>query len=143
LVPTILKDISSFICAERQIRNLFYGKTSDLWEMVSELDVFGCEMIVIVSKNNRFLLWDRTSGKKFEIPFYPATIYNPSGIQDSFCGGFLAGLRSNQNPVDAVLQGSISASFTAEGVGPFYCLDSLPSLVKARLEYLIPYVNEI
>jgi len=143
LVPTILKDISAFICTETQIRNLFYGKTSDLWEMISELDVFGCEMIVIVTINNKFLLWDRTSRKKFEIPLYPATIFNPTGMKDSFCGGFLAGLRSNQNPVDAVLQGSISASFTAEGVGPFYCLDSLPSLVKARLEYLTPHVNEI
>lgn len=143
LVPTILKDISAFICTETQIRNLFYGKTSDLWEMVSELDVFGCESIVIVTKTNKFLLWDRTSRKKFEIPLYPATIYNPTGVKDSFCGGFLAGLRSNQNPVDAVLQGSISASFTVEGVGPFYCLDSLRQLVKARLDYLIPYVNTI
>ncbi|MBE0687608.1 MAG: carbohydrate kinase family protein [Anaerolineaceae bacterium] len=143
LVPTILKDISAFICSETQIRNLFYGKTSDLWEMVSELDVFGCEMIIIITNKNKFLLWDRTSRKKFEIPLYPATILNPTGMKDSFCGGFLAGLRSNQNPVDAVLQGSISASFAVEGVGPFYCLDSLPPLVKARLDYLFPHVIEL
>lgn len=143
LVPTILKDISAFICTEKQIRHLFYGKTSDLWEMVSELNVFGCEMIVIITKNNKFLLWDRTLRKRFEIPLYPASIFNPTGLKDSFCGGFLAGLRANQNPLDAVLRGSISASFSVEGVDPFYCLDSLPPLVNARLEYLLPYVNEI
>lgn len=143
LVPSILKDISAFICTEKQLRNLFYGKTSDLWEMVSDLDVYGCELIVIVTNKNLFLLWDRTSQKKYEIPLYPSTIMNPTGMLDSFCGGFLAGLRSTQNPIDAILQGSISASFTVEGIGPFYCLDSLPQLVEARLGYLSPYVVEI
>ncbi|MDX9849840.1 MAG: carbohydrate kinase family protein [Anaerolineaceae bacterium] len=143
LVPTILKDISAFICTEEQLRNLFYGRTSDLWEMVAELDVYGCELIVIVTKKNIFLLWDRTSQKKYEIPLYPSTIINPTGMLDSFCGGFLAGLRSTQNPIDAVLKGSISASFSVEGIGPFYCLDSLPQLVEARLGYLSPYVAEI
>ncbi len=143
LVPTILKDISAFICTENQLRNLFYGKTSDLWEMVSELDVYGCELIIIVTKKNLFLLWERTSQKKYEIPLYPSTINNPTGMLDSFCGGFLAGLRSTQNPITAVLQGSISASFSVEGIGPFYCLDSLPQLVEARFDYLSPYVVEI
>lgn len=143
LVPSILKDISAFICSEKQLRNLFYGKTSDLWEMVSELDVYGCELIVIVTKTNLFLLWDRTTKKKYEIPLYPATIKDPTGMLDSFCGGLLAGLRSTQSPIDAVLKGSISASFTVEGIGPFYCLDSYPELVNARLGYLTPYVVEI
>jgi len=143
LVPTILKDITAFICTEKQIRNLFYGKSSDLWDMVAELDVFGCEMIIIITDRNYFLLWDRTSRKKYEVPLYPSTIYDPTGLQDSFCGGFISGLRANQNPINAVLQGSISASFTVEGVGPFYCMDALPKLVQARKEYLTSYVSEI
>lgn len=143
LVPSILKDISAFICTEKQLRNLYYGKTSDLWEMISDLDVYGCEMIVIITSQNNFLLWDRSSKKKFEVPLYPTTIYDPTGLQDSFCGGFLSGLRANQNPITAVLQGSISASFSVEGIGPFYCLDSLPQLVQARKDYLSPYVNLI
>jgi len=111
--------------------------------MVAELDVFGCEMIIIITDRNYFLLWDRTSRKKYEVPLYPSTIYDPTGLQDSFCGGFISGLRANQNPINAVLQGSISASFTVEGVGPFYCMDALPKLVQARKEYLTSYVSEI
>ena len=143
LVPTILKDINAFICTEAQIRNLFYGKISDIWEMVSDLDVYGCENIVILTKKNKFLLWDRTSKKKNEIPMYPSSIIDPTGIVESFCGGFLSGLRSYQNPLRATLQGSISASFTAEGADPFYCLDSLPPLVEARLASLSSSVVEI
>lgn len=143
LVPTILKDINAFICTETQIRNLFYGKTSDIWEMVSDLDVYGCELIIIQTKKNKFLLWERSSRKKFEIPMYPSAIVDPTGILEAFCGGFLSGLRSYQNPLRATLQGSISASFTAEGIGPFYCLDSLPPLVEARLESLSSSVVEI
>jgi hypothetical protein len=141
LVATILKDITAFICSETQIRNLYYGVTSDIWDMVSDLDVYGCELLVIATKKNSFLLWERATRKKIEIPLYPSSIHNPSGILDSFCGGFLAGLRANQNPLDAALRGSISASFSAEGAGPFYCLDSLPSLVNARLDYLAPFVS--
>lgn len=143
LVPTILKDITAFICTENQIRNLFYGVTSDITEMISELDVYGCEMLVIATKKNSYLLWERSTKKRFDIPLYPSSIIDPTGILDSFCGGFLAGLRKNQDPLDAALQGSISASFSAEGVGPFYCLDALPSLVQARLDYLVPYIAKI
>ena len=143
LLPIILKGLNAFICTETQIRNLFDGKTSDLWEMISALDVYGCEIIIIASKKNKYLMWDRTTKKKFEIPLYPSTILDPTGVLDSFCGGFLSGLRAYQNPLTAVLQGSISASFTAEGVGPFYCLDSLSQLVKARFESLSTAVQEI
>ncbi len=143
LIATILKDINAFICTETQIRNLYYGVASDLWEMASDLDVYGSDLIVIATKKNSFFLWERATKKKIEVPLYPTSIQNPTGILDSFCGGFLAGLRANQNPLDAALQGSISASFSAEGVGPFYCLDSLPSLVNARLDYLAPFVSMI
>ena len=98
LVPTILKDISAFICSEKQLRNLFYGKTSDLWEMVSELDVFGCELIVIVTKTNLFLLWDRTSQKKYEIPLYPATITNPTGLLQFFLWWFFGWIEIYPKP---------------------------------------------
>jgi len=143
LVPTILKDINAFICTEGQIRELFLGKTSNIWEMISELDVFGCEIIIVVSKKNTFFLWDHSTRKKFEIPSYPTKTIDPTGFVDSFCGGFLSGLRTYQDPIKATLHGVISASFTVEGVGPFYCLDALPQLVTARLESLANYVNEI
>ena len=143
LVPSILKDINAFICMETQIRELFYGKTSNIWDMVAELDIFGCEIIIIFTNKNTFLLWDHSSKRKYEIPLYPSKMEDPTGLVDSFCGGFISGLRSHQNPIQATLQGSISASFAVEGIGPFYCLESLPQLVQARLDSLANYITEI
>ena len=143
LVPPILKDINAFICTEAQIRELFYGKTSNIWDMIAELDIYGCEIIIVFTNKKTFLLWDHSSKRKYEIPLYPTKMVDPTGLIDSFSGGFISGLRSHQNPVKATLQGSISASFTIEGRGPFYCLDALPQLVRARLDSLSNYITEI
>lgn len=143
VVPSILKDINAFICSEAQIRALFLGKTSNIWDMVSALDIFGCEIIVILTNNNSFLLWEHSTKRKYEIPFYPTKIVDPTGLMDSFCGGFISGLRSIQNPLKATMQGVISSSFTVEGIGPFYCLEALPQLVSARLETLSNYIKVI
>jgi hypothetical protein len=143
LVPTILKDINAFICTEKQIRNLYKGKTNDIWEMISDLDTYRCEMIIVATNRNQFLFWDHTVEKKYEISLYPSTINDPTGLVDSFCGGFISGLRKFQDPLEALYRGSISASFTIEGTGPFYCLDALPRLVEARLDYVKPQITLI
>ncbi len=135
-IGTVLKGINAFICTENQIRNLFLGKTSDLWDMVDGLTPFGCEFIVIYTNNRHFLLFDHIVNKRYDVPAYNSNIIDPTGCLDSFCGGFLAGLRTHHQPLQSALQGSISASLTQEGVGPFYCMDSLPRLVNARLENL-------
>ena len=54
----------------------------------------------------------------------------------AFCGGFLAGYRGSYDPLQAVMTGNISAAMVIEGTHPFYALDALPGLAKARLEAL-------
>ncbi|NLF52089.1 MAG: carbohydrate kinase, partial [Leptolinea sp.] len=61
---------------------------------------------------------------------------DPTGVGDAFCGGFLAGLRMNYDPFEAALMGSVSASFKIQGNGPFFTLDALPELAKARIDIL-------
>lgn len=142
-IGTVLKGINAFICTENQIRNLFLGRTSDLWEMVDGLSTFGCEFIVIYTNNRHFLLFDHVIKKRYDVPAYNSNIIDPTGCLDSFCGGFLAGLRTHHQPLESALQGSISASFTQEGIGPFYCMDALPRLVNARLETLRSSVVQV
>lgn len=135
-IGTVLKGINAFICTEKQIRNLFLGRSSDLWEMAEALTAFGTEFVVILTNNRRYFLYDQITKRKYEIPAYTTEIIDPTGSLESFCGGFLAGLRSHHQPLLSAMQGSISASITQEGIGPFYCMDSLPRLVNARLESL-------
>ena len=111
-IPVILKGITAFICKEDQARNLFKGRTSDLWEMAESLAAFDCEFVVIEQKYYRYLIFDSVSKTRVEVPTYPVQIIDPTGVSDAFCGGFIAGLREFQEPIMAAMKGSISASFT-------------------------------
>jgi len=135
-IGTVLKGINSFVCTEKQIRDLFLGRSSDLWEMAEALTAFGCEYITIFTNNRRYFLYDHIIKRKYNIPSYNSAMIDPTGSLDSFCGGFLGGLRTIHEPLQSAIQGSVSASFTQEGVGPFYCMDALPGLVKARFDSL-------
>jgi ribokinase len=62
---------------------------------------------------------------------------------DSFCGGFIAGLHQDYDPLRAVLCGNISASLTIEGSGAFHALEALPGLAQARLDSLARTVRQV
>jgi hypothetical protein len=135
-VPSILTGLTAFIPSEEEMRSLFQGRSDDLWEMAEALAAFGCEFIVIKRGERGQLLYDSVSKSRWEIPAYPATLVDPTGVGDAFCGGFLAGYRKNYDPVEAVLYGNISAAIVTEGYGAFFGLDVLPGLQHARLESL-------
>ena len=46
-LPAILAGLSAFIVAEDELRTLFQGRSADLWEMMSALGAYGCDMIVV------------------------------------------------------------------------------------------------
>ena len=141
-VPGLLKGISAFLPSEDQLLSLFQGRTTDLWEMAEALAAYGCDIIVIKRGMRGQLLYDRTSHARWIIPAYPARVIDPTGAGNAFSGGFLAGYHSTYDSLEGALAGNISASLAIEGSGPFYLLDSLPGLAKARLEALRPMVRK-
>jgi ribokinase len=104
--------------------------------MADALAAYGCEIIVIKRGEHGQYLLDAGAKTRWEIPAYDSRLVNPTGVGDSFCGGFLAGYRQTYDPVEAVLYGNVSAAIISEGVGPFFALDVLPELPKARLNHL-------
>jgi sugar/nucleoside kinase (ribokinase family) len=134
--PAVLTGLTAFLPSEYEIRNLFLGRSSDIWEMAAGLAAYGCEFIIIKRGEDGQYLYDATAKARWEIPAYPARVVNIIGAGDAFCGGFLAGYRRTFDPLQAALYGNISASLVVEGSGPFYALDSLPGLAEARLEAL-------
>jgi sugar/nucleoside kinase (ribokinase family) len=142
-VPALLTGLTAFLPAEEEIRLLFQGRSSDLWEMAEALAAYGCEFIVIKCGERGQLLYDATSRQRWEVPPYPVQVVNPVGAGDAFCGGFLAGYRRTYEPLEAVLHGNISASLVVEGRLPLYALDALPGLPDARLEALRQYVRKV
>lgn len=135
-IPALLTGLTAFLPSEEEVRSLFQGRSTDLWEMAEALAANGCEIIVIKRGERGQLLYDSSTRGRWEIPPYPAKLVDPTGAGDALCGGFLVGYRRTFDALQGVLHGNISASLTIEGQGPFYALDALPGLAGARLEAL-------
>lgn len=141
--PALIPGLTAILPSEEDLRELYKGKSFDLWEIASDLGRYGCELIIIKRGAAGQYLFDSATGRKWEIPAYPARVINPIGVGDSFCGGFLAGYRRSYDPLEAVLYGGVSASLSLEGHGPFFGLGALPGLAEARLEVLRNEVREV
>ena len=142
-VPSLITGLTAFLTSEDDLRSLFQGRTTDIWEMSDALASHGCEIIVIKRGARGQLLFDRSTHTRWEILPYPAQIVDVTGAGDAFCGGFLAGYRRTYDPLLAVLHGNISASFTCEGFDPLYAKDALAGLAAARLEVVRQSVRKV
>jgi sugar/nucleoside kinase (ribokinase family) len=135
-IQVLVKGITAILTSEEKLRSLFEGRSSDLWEMAEAVGSWGCDIVVIKRRGRGQYVYDHSRRSRWLIPAYPARVIDPTGGGDAFSGGFLAGYRSTYEPLEAALYGNISASLAIEGSGPFYALDALPGLAKARLEGL-------
>ena len=134
---------SVFHISEENIRALFRNRLKDLWEMAEIIGSYGCELVIIHRQNHSYYLYNAENKEKWVIPIYPTEITNVIGLEDSFCGGFLAIFRKTFDPIKAALCGAVSASFTAQGFGPFYPLGAYPGLADARLFSLREMIRKI
>lgn len=135
-VPALVTGLTAFLPSEEEVRALFQGRSSDLWEIAEALAAYGCEIIVIKRGERGQIVYDAATRSRWEVPPYPGRLVNPIGAGDAFCGGFLAGYRRTYDPLEAALHGNVSASFVVEGHSPYYALDALPGLPQARLDAL-------
>jgi ribokinase len=142
-VRSLLHGLTAFLPSEAELRSLFWGDTTDLWEMAEGAASFGCEFVAVRRGPRGQILYDPASQKRWEVPAYPVQLVDPTGAGDSFSGGFLAGYARTFDPLRAVLYGSISASLTVEGTGAFHPLETLPGLAQARLESLAASVRQV
>ncbi len=142
-LPGLLQGLTAFLPAEEELRRLFAHRIMDLWEMAEALAEWGVEMIVVKRGAEGHALYERVSGRRWEIPAYPAVVRDPTGAGSAFCGGFLAGWVRTYDPVEAALYGAVSASLVVESLGAWPALESLPGLAALRLEMLRSRVRRV
>jgi sugar/nucleoside kinase (ribokinase family) len=142
-IPALVTGLTAFLPNEDEMRTLFHGRSTDLWQMMEAVGDYGCEIVVVKRGERGQLLYDRANRSRWEIPAYPARVTDPTGAGDAYCGGFLAGYRQTYDSVHAALYGSVSASLTVEGSGYFYALDALPGLAQGRLEALKDGIRKV
>jgi len=142
-VPGMIEGANALLTSEEKLLYLFQGRSKDIWEIAQSLASHNCPFIIIKRGMQGQYIYDHISNKRWSIPAYQSTSADPTGAGDSFNGGFLAGLRTTYDPLEAALEGNISASLTVEGSGAFYAMDSLPGLAQARLENLRGMVRKV
>jgi hypothetical protein len=143
LVPTIMPGLTAFLPAEEDLRELFAGRSHDLWEMAEAIASWGCQIVVIKQGEGGQLLYDSLSGKRYDIPAYPSEVRDLTGAGEVFSGGFMVGYKHTYSPLEAVLYGSVSASIAVENSGAFYSRHVLPGLAEARIERLQEMVRQV
>ena len=142
-LPLLLHGLDAFLPSHDEAQSFFNQMNYDIWEMAEAFTAMGCRFVIIKYGARGQFIWDKDSKRRWHIPAYPARMKDVTGAGDSFCGGFLVGFDLTQDPVEAALRGSVSASMTIEGIGPLYPLEALPELAEARLSVLRPSVREI
>ncbi len=143
LLPDLVRDVTIFHTSESRIRQLFIGKTEDLWEMAAEVSHWGAQFTIIRRGNQGQFFFDQSAKKRWMVPAYPNQPTDPIGAGGTLAGAFLADYLQKYDPLRSCLMGSIAASFAIEGTSPLYLLDALPDLVEMRFQNLREMVQEI
>jgi len=142
-IPLLVNGLTAFHATEDQMRSLFQGRTSEVWEMAETIATFGCEYVIIKRGLHGQYVYQHYNPKRWIVPAYPVKVTDPMGAGNAFCGGFLAGIRSTYDPLEACLFGNISASFAVEGTRALHMLDAMPGLAEARKFKLKSMVRKI
>jgi sugar/nucleoside kinase (ribokinase family) len=139
----MVSGLLAFHATEAQLRALFGGRSGDLWEMAERLASLNCAAVLIHRGGRGQFLFDAQSGARYHIPPYPAQPKDRTHEGSSYAGGFLAGWLRDGDLLRAALHGAVTASLAAEGSGPFYALDALPTLAESRLSALASAVQSL
>ena len=141
LVMNLMNGLSVFFTSTYQLSLLFKNRLDDIRLMVETLHRRGCEYVVLLDGVDGYTLFDVKQGRKIIVPAYPVKTIDPTGFEEAFCGGFLAVMRKNHDPLQAMMSGSVTASVKLEGTGPFFPLEAAPGLLAARMERIKDWIK--
>lgn len=140
---TAVHGLDAFLPSITQARRLFRTTARSASQMAQAFIGFGCPLVVIKRGPEGQILYDGNSDHGWIVPAYPARVRDITGAGHAFCGGFLAGILTTGDPLEACLMGNVSASVVLEGSGPQFALEATPGLAEARLERLRPTVRRL
>jgi len=141
VIKTYLTQIDAFLPSELEMSLLL--DTSDPFKAAETFADWGVPLVVIKRGPDGCLLYERDAHRFTQIPAYPAPVIDVTGAGDSFGGGFTVGLRNTGDPLRAVLMGTVAASFTIQGYGALFSLDTPQAEVQKRLDDLTDSVNRL
>ncbi len=133
-IEALLEHLDVFMPSEQEVRSLLGNL--DLWDAAAEFARHGPHVIVVKVGDRGALVYERDQDRRTHVPAYPACVVDTTGAGDSFCGGFMVGLATTNDPVRAAQFGTVSASFAIEDYGPRRVWGASHGEAQARLQYL-------
>lgn len=135
-VMRLLKAVDMFLPSKQDAAALMPAKTPHdalrgLRELAPDLP------LIAVKLGERGALMHAAGAKDYvEIPTAAETVIDVTGAGDAFCGGALVGYANTKSPVEAVLWGSVSASFAVAATGPAGLVAADYDEARSRVEKL-------
>ncbi|MGA9669532.1 MAG: PfkB family carbohydrate kinase [Terracidiphilus sp.] len=113
----LLRDIDLFLPSLHLARSLFGGTTA--LEVLHRIRSVAPDVALIAVKCGAEGVIAHAVGTSecVHVPAVPVELVDPTGAGDAFCGGALASFMTEGNSVQALLSGTVSASFCVEGLG--------------------------
>lgn len=81
------------------------------------------------------------SSDYYEVPTVAEEVVDTTGAGDAFSGGALTGYAKTRSPIEAMLWGSVSASFAVAAMGPAGLVAAKPAEAQSRLDRLRPRLD--
>src|SRR5262249_40555465 len=120
----LFRSIHVLLPSRQDIDAMFPGK-SPLDGMRSLRDLAPALPLIVVKCGADGAIAHRAGSADYiRVPSAADSFVDATGAGDSFCGGALVGLARSGDAVDALLRGSVSASFAVAGLGPAALVDA-------------------
>ncbi len=106
--PAFYTGIDAFLPSDKEVEALW--GIDDLPGVMRMLASYGPRSVAIKRGALGSLVYDRERDMLWDIPALPIEATDTIGAGDAYCGGFLAGLVERDDPLEAGLRGTVSAS---------------------------------
>ncbi len=137
----LLRAVDLFLPSRQDIDALMPGKTP--LEAIRALRDVAPELPIIAIKRGEHGVLMHSAGSKdyVEVPTTAEIVVDATGAGDAFCGGALVGYARTKSAIEAILWGSVSASFAVSAMGPAGLVAADFDECKSRVERLRARVN--
>jgi sugar/nucleoside kinase (ribokinase family) len=130
-IVELFKDVDVLMPSQAEVK-AFFGERG-IPEAARRLADYGPRVVAVKMGRDGSLIYDKGSDLVFSVPCYPASVKDPTGAGDSYCGGFMVGYSKSGDPLQAAMCGTVSASFVVEGFGAAYALQVTNEQAEERL----------
>ncbi len=136
-----LTDVDLFLPSRQDVETLFPGKSMP--DALRTLRELAPETAVIAIKQGAHGVIAHAAGDEdyFSVPSIADAVVDATGAGDAFSGGAMHGYARTGSALEAVLRGSVSASFAIASSGPTALVEAARAEACARLERLRPRVE--